>query len=48
MKYGRVSGEIGVTNDISDRLLRLPLYYEMSDEDIERVVEVVQGFYKNA
>lgn len=48
MKYGRVSGEIGVTNDISDRLLRLPLYFEMSDEDIERVVEVVCGFYRNA
>jgi dTDP-4-amino-4,6-dideoxygalactose transaminase len=45
MKYGRVSGELGVTENISGRLLRLPLYYEMSDEDVEKVVSSVKEFY---
>ena len=44
-KYGRVSGELGVTEDLSGRLLRLPLYYEMSDEDVGRVVASVKEFY---
>ena len=45
MKYGRVSGELRVTEDISGRLLRLPLYYEMTDEDVEKVVSSVKEFY---
>ena len=44
-KYGRVSGEMIVTDNISDRVLRLPMYYEMSDDEIDRVVKVVEGFY---
>ena len=45
MKYGRAGGSLRVTEDISARLLRLPLYYEMSDEDVERVAAAVKGFY---
>jgi len=45
VKYGRVSGDMGVTEDISTRLLRLPLYYEMRDEDLSRVVASVKEFY---
>jgi dTDP-4-amino-4,6-dideoxygalactose transaminase len=48
MKYGRVSGEMGVTEDISSRLLRLPLYYEMSDEDVGTVVASVKEFYASS
>lgn len=44
-RFGRASGELPVTEDLSSRLLRLPLYYEMSDEDVGRVVESVKGFY---
>jgi dTDP-4-amino-4,6-dideoxygalactose transaminase len=44
-RYGRVSGELTVTEDLSGRLLRLPLYYEMSDEDVGRVVTSVKEFY---
>ena len=44
-KYGRVSGHLRVTEDLSGRLLRLPLYYEMSDEDAGRVVASVKEFY---
>jgi dTDP-4-amino-4,6-dideoxygalactose transaminase len=45
MKYGRVSGKMAVTDDISERILRLPMYYEMTDNETERVVKAVEGFY---
>jgi len=45
-KYGRASGELAVTEDVSSRLLRLPLYYEMSDEEVSRVVAAVKEFYE--
>lgn len=44
-RYGRASGELAVTEDLSGRLLRLPLYYEMSDQDVGRVVASVKEFY---
>lgn len=45
IKYGRVSGQMTVTDEISDRLLRMPMYYEMTAEDVERIVECVKDFY---
>ena len=44
-KYGRFFGSMNVTNDISDRLLRLPLYYEMTAEDVDLVVGQIFDFY---
>ena len=44
-KYGRVGSAMDVTDDLSQRLLRLPLYYEMSDADIARVSSVVADFF---
>jgi len=44
-KYCRTSQGMEVTDDLSNRLLRLPMYYEMRDEDINRVVENVRSFY---
>lgn len=45
LKYGRVSSGMTMTDDVSDRLLRLPLYYEMTDEEIGRVCEAVQDYF---
>jgi dTDP-4-amino-4,6-dideoxygalactose transaminase len=45
IKYGRISGRMVVTDDISERILRLPLYFEMSDDQIERVSELLDMFY---
>jgi dTDP-4-amino-4,6-dideoxygalactose transaminase len=45
-KYCRSHGNLIHTDDISDRLLRLPLYYEMTDDEVERVVAAVGDFYK--
>lgn len=45
LKHGRISGNISVTDKISDRLLRLPMYYDMQTVDVEHVVELVVNFY---
>jgi dTDP-4-amino-4,6-dideoxygalactose transaminase len=45
IKYCRVSGDMSITNDVSERVLRLPLYYEMKDEDIEMVASELLRFY---
>lgn len=45
-KYCRVSGELPVTEDISNRLLRLPLYYELSLDSVTKIVELIIEYYK--
>ena len=45
-KYGVFYGEDKYTTCESERLLRLPLYYGIEKEKIERVVEVIYNFYK--
>jgi len=44
-KYGRVSGKMNVTNKVSKCLLRLPLYYGMTEEDVLRVSDKIKNFY---
>ncbi|MFD0671326.1 dTDP-4-amino-4,6-dideoxygalactose transaminase [Cohnella sp. GCM10027633] len=45
-KYGRFSGTDLHTTANSERLLRLPLYYELTDEEIDQVVDAVCSFYE--
>ncbi|HOS46625.1 MAG TPA: dTDP-4-amino-4,6-dideoxygalactose transaminase [Paludibacter sp.] len=45
VKYGRVGSAMKVTDDISDRLLRLPLYFEMTDADVDKVIDVLSLFF---
>ncbi len=45
-KWCRVHGEMVQTDDVSERLLRLPLYYEMTDKDVVQVVDAVAAFYE--
>ena len=40
-RYGRTSGSLAVTERISDTLLRLPLWADMTKEDVERVVDAM-------
>jgi dTDP-4-amino-4,6-dideoxygalactose transaminase len=42
-RYGRQAGDLGVTEDVSERLVRLPLWPGMVDEDVERVIEAVES-----
>lgn len=41
-RFGRKAGDLSVTEDASDRLVRLPLWPGMTDEDVERVVDAVE------
>lgn len=41
-KFGRVHGTMAITNQMSERLLRLPLWVELETLGIERVVEAVE------
>ncbi len=44
LRFGGKAGDCPVTEDISDRLVRLPLFYNMTDEEQERVVNAIQAF----
>ena len=44
-KYGRTSSAMEVTDDLSARLLRLPLYYEMTDGDIMHITDTINNFF---
>lgn len=46
-KYGRFHGEDQYTTKESERLVRLPLYYSLKDEDVVHVIKEVNNFYKN-
>lgn len=43
-RYGGQEGDCPVTEDISDRLLRLPFYNSMTDEEQERVIAALFSF----
>ena len=46
-KFGRFSGEDKYTTQESDRLVRLPLYYNIDKNDLEKVVnKTIEFFYK--
>ena len=45
-KFGRFHGEDKYTTAEANRLLRLPMYYGLTDEDIQKVIETVIKFYK--
>ena len=46
LKYSTFHGEDKYTTKESERLLRLPMYYGLSKEDLEEVVEHVLTFYR--
>ena len=45
IEFGRFSGEDKYTSKESDRLLRLPMYYNIAKEDVERVIKEIINFY---
>jgi dTDP-4-amino-4,6-dideoxygalactose transaminase len=45
-RLGRFHGEDVYTTKESERLVRLPMYYGLTEEDLETVVESVTAFYK--
>ena len=45
IKYGRTAGEMINTDDLSDRILRLPLFFEMKDDQVCKVAEQIKSFF---
>ncbi|RSL34985.1 dTDP-4-amino-4,6-dideoxygalactose transaminase [Salibacterium salarium] len=45
-RFGRFHGEDRFTTKESERLLRLPMFYELQKQDIEAVTNRVRSFYK--
>ena len=45
LKFGRFDGEDEHTTPDSDRLVRLPMYYGLTAEDRQRVIDTVLAFY---
>ncbi len=46
LKYGRFHGEDRYTTKESERLLRLPMYYNLEESDQEKVMDAIHTFYR--
>lgn len=46
LKYGRFVGEDRYTTALSERLLRLPMFYELTEADCARVIETISAFFE--
>jgi dTDP-4-amino-4,6-dideoxygalactose transaminase len=42
VRFGGRKGDCPVTEDLSDRLLRLPLFNELTDDDLRRIVAAIE------
>jgi dTDP-4-amino-4,6-dideoxygalactose transaminase len=42
-RYGRTHGDLDVTNFQSERLVRLPLWVGIANEEIDRVIQTLEG-----
>lgn len=43
--FGEFAGEDRYTTEVSERLVRLPMYYGLTDEDRAKVIEVVLSYF---
>jgi dTDP-4-amino-4,6-dideoxygalactose transaminase len=44
-KFGGKEGDCPVTEDVSDRLIRIPLYNDLTEADLARVVGAIRDFH---
>lgn len=47
LKMGYNPGDFPVTENISNCILRLPLYYEIKKKDLDRVIREIENFFKS-
>ena len=45
-KFGRFHGEDKYTTKENERLMRLPMYYNLKADDVEKVIDTIKLFYK--
>lgn len=48
IKYGKFHGEDYYTTRESERLLRLPMYYNLTEQEINKIVKLVGKYYTSA
>ncbi|MCM1251738.1 MAG: dTDP-4-amino-4,6-dideoxygalactose transaminase [Clostridium sp.] len=48
LKFGRFHGEDKYTTKESERLLRLPMFYTLTADEVEYITEQVKAFYQSA
>ncbi|MGH6692146.1 MAG: DegT/DnrJ/EryC1/StrS family aminotransferase, partial [Gammaproteobacteria bacterium] len=44
-KFGRAAGPMTVTDDVSGRLLRLPLYYDLTEAEVDGIAAAIKEFF---
>jgi len=44
-RFGRANGALAITDDVADRLLRLPLWQDMTNEP-DIVIESIDAFFR--
>ncbi|MGH8703235.1 MAG: dTDP-4-amino-4,6-dideoxygalactose transaminase, partial [Burkholderiales bacterium] len=44
-RFGRAAATMTVTDDVSERLLRLPLYYDLTEADVAGIVAAIAEFF---
>ena len=44
-RFGRADGPLPVTDDVAARLLRLPLYYELTEDQVAGIVAEIHAFF---
>lgn len=47
MKFGRFHGEDCYTTKESERILRLPMYYRLTSDQVEYITEQIKAFYES-
>jgi dTDP-4-amino-4,6-dideoxygalactose transaminase len=45
LQYGCIPGSLPVTEELSERLIRLPCYYELGPEEQDRIISCIFSFY---
>jgi dTDP-4-amino-4,6-dideoxygalactose transaminase len=45
LSMGYRKGMLPVTEDVSDRLLRLPLYFDLTDTQVDEVTSAIRNFF---
>jgi dTDP-4-amino-4,6-dideoxygalactose transaminase len=46
LKIGCQAGSLPITEELSGRILRLPLYFEIPDDDKQRVINCINTFFE--
>jgi dTDP-4-amino-4,6-dideoxygalactose transaminase len=46
MRFGRAHGDLALTTSLSQRLIRLPMWFGLTEAQQQRVVEVLSAFLR--